>query len=108
MDRNGTILPSRRNARKLAEYFLILNSGDEASWERAFQNTWHPEAIIRGRTCAELKVSHRGLLGKGRIRNLHVVRDIDDHDLEYTLTVDGRYDGPFWATFREGRIYRIF
>ena len=108
MDRRETSLPTCRNARTLAEYFQALNSGDEASWERAFRNTWHPEAIIHGRTFAELKSRHRGLLGKGWVKNVHVVRDFDGYQLEYTATVGGRPNGPFLATFREGRIYRVF
>ena len=107
MDRKRTILPSDHNIRALGKYFQILNSGDEALWEQAFHHTWHPEAIVHGRTCAELKERHRRRLGQSWVEDVHVVQDIDGYGLEYTATVDGRPKGPFWATFREGRIYRV-
>ena len=107
MDRNNTILPSGPNTGVIGKYFQILNSGDESGWEQAFLDTWHPEAIVHGRTCAELKAWHRTLLGKGWVEDIHVVQNIDGYQLEYTARVGGRHQGPFLATFREGRIYRV-
>ena len=107
VDRKRTNCPHGHNTRTLGEYFQILNSGDEARWEQAFLDTWHPEAIAHGRTCAELKVQHRSLLGKGWV-DVHIVQDIDDYEIEYTTRVGGRPKGPYLATFREGRIYRVF
>jgi hypothetical protein len=97
----------RRNAGTLTHYYQVLSTGDEPSWELAFKNTWHPEAIVHGRTCAELKARHRAMLGKGWVEDVHVIRDIDDDALEFTIRVGERHEGPFWATFKDGRIYRV-
>jgi hypothetical protein len=92
----------------LVRYFHVLNSSNEADWERAFEDTWHAEAIVHGRTFDELKAWHRGLRGKGWVGNVHIVRELDGYQLEYTATVGGRPDGPFLATLRDARIYRVF
>lgn len=98
--------PSRGHARKLLDYFQILNSGDHTKWEQAFEDTWHPEAIVDGRRISVLRDRHRRRLSAGRIEHVHV-RDIDPHQVEYVTELDGRRDGPFVATFRDGRIYRV-
>jgi len=107
VDRKATTPPPHQNARTLAEYFRVLKSGDEARWEQAFRNTWHPEAIIQGRTCIELAGLHRALLGNDRVADVHVLRIIDGYELEYIAIVDGKHNGPFRASFKGGRIYRV-
>jgi len=95
------------HARKLLEYFQVLSSGDTPSWERAFNDTWHPEAVVHGRSVSALRDRHRSRLGAERIEGIHVIRDIDAYRIEYTTECDGKRDGPFVATFRDGRIYRV-
>src|SRR5688572_23817343 len=107
MDHYTRIQRSQGHARKLTEYFQILNSGDKPSWERAFDDTWHPEAIVDGRQVSALRDRHYSRLGAGRIENIHVIRDIDAYQIEYTTEIDGKRAGPFVATFRDGRIYRV-
>ena len=108
MKREESIRQSGQSAKMLVDYFQSLNAGDEADWERAFTETWHPEAIVQGRTCGELRTWHRGLLGKSWITNLRVLREIDGYQLEYTASVGGRPDGPLVATLRDALIYRVF
>jgi hypothetical protein len=95
------------HGRTLLRYFRILNSGDQDRWEEAFENTWHPEAIFDGLPLAELRERHRRRLRAGRVVKIHVIRDIDPHQVEYTTEAGGKHDGPFVATFRDGRIYRV-
>ena len=94
-------------AGKLIDYFQALNSGDYARWEQAFDDTWHPEGIVDGRSVAALRDQHRRRLVAGRIRAVHVVRDIDGYGVEFTTESGWKRDGPFVATFRDGRIYRL-
>jgi hypothetical protein len=101
------VRPSGGHASKLLEYFQALNSGDRAHWERAFDNTWHPEAIVDGRGVAALRDRHRRQLVAGSIQHIHVVRDIDANRVEFTTEREWKRDGPFVATFRDGRIYRL-
>jgi hypothetical protein len=98
---------SRGHASKLIDYFEALNSGDPDRWERAFDDTWHPEGIVDGRSVAALRDRHRQRLVAGRIQNIHIVRDIDANRVEFTTESDGKHDGPFVATFKDGRIYRL-
>ena len=107
VDYNEQVRPSRGHATKLIEYFEILNSGDHARWELAFDETWHPEGIVAGRSVAALRAQHRRRLEAGRIQNIHVIRDIDSYRVEFTTELEGKRDGPFVATFRDGRIYRL-
>lgn len=95
------------HARQLIDYFRVLNSGDRAGWERVFDQTWHPEGIIDQWSTEELRHQHRGRLGSGLAENVHVIRDLDDDRVEFTAEVNGKYRGPFVATFRDGRIYRV-
>ena len=101
---------SREHAAKLIDYFEALNSGDLARWERAFRQTWHPEGIVDGRNVAALRDRHRRRLLTGRIEHIHivgVVRDIDAYRVEFTTESEGKREGPFVATFRDGRVYRL-
>lgn len=93
--------------RRLVQYFQILNSGDRVRWQQAFEDTWHPEAIFDGRPVAELRKRHYGRLCEGRVEKIHVIRDVDSHRIEYISEVGGKRAGPFVATFRDGRIYRV-
>ena len=107
MDCNKETRPARGHASKLTDYFQILNSGDKPSWERAFDDTWHPEAIVDGRRVAALRDRHRRRLGAGQTERIHVLRDIDAYGVEFATECDGKRAGPFVATFRDGRIYRV-
>jgi len=98
---------SRVHAGKLVNYFEALSSGDQARWERAFRQTWHPEGIIDGRTVAALRDRHRRRLLTGQIKNIHIVREIDAYRVEFTTESGGKREGPFVATFRDGRVYRL-
>jgi hypothetical protein len=101
------VWPSRGPAGKLLDYFQALNSGDQARWGRAFDDTWHPEGILDGRSAAALRDRHRQWQVAGRIHNIHIVRDIDAHRVEFTTECGWKREGPFVATFRDGRIYRL-
>ena len=94
-------------ARKLIDYFQALNSGDQGRWERAFDETWHPEGVVDGRNVAALRDQHRRRLVAGRVQTIHVIRDIDAHQVEFTTESGWKRDGPFVATFRDGRVYRL-
>ena len=96
-----------QHTRKLVNYFHVLNSGDEADWEVAFEATWHPDAIVQGRRLSVLKDRHRRRLGGGPIEHIHVFGNIDAHQVQYVTESDGKREGPYIATFRDGRIYRI-
>jgi hypothetical protein len=98
---------SRGHASKLVDYFEALNSGDQARWERAFQQTWHSEGIVDGRNVAALRDRHRRRLVAGHVQQIHIVRDIDAHRVEFTTESGWRRDGPFVATFRDGLVYRL-
>jgi hypothetical protein len=107
VDYNKRGRASRGHAGRLIDYFEALNSGDQARWEQAFHQTWHPEGIVDGRNIAALWDRHRGQLDAGRIQNIHIVRDIDAFRVEFTIEAGWKRDGPFVATFRDGRIYRL-
>jgi hypothetical protein len=92
---------------KFVEYYHALNAGDRSGWERAFEETWHPEAIIDGLSVTRLKELHRQRLGSGDVVNVHVLRSLDANRIEYSTEARGKYAGPFVATFRAGRIYRV-
>ena len=96
-----------QHTKKLVNYFQVLNSGDEADWERAFEATWHPEALVEGRRLSVLKDRHRRRLGAGPTEHIHVFGHIDAHQVQYVTESDGKREGPFIATFRDGRVYRI-
>ena len=98
---------SSEYARKLMDYSQALNSGDRARWERSFDDTWHPEGIVDGRNVAELRERHLRRMMAGRTPRIHVIRLIDDYRLEFTTEHRWKRDGPFVATFRDGRIYRV-
>ena len=98
---------TQSHGRKLLEYFQILNSGDRGSWEQAFDETWHPEAIVDRWTTKQLRQWHRRRLGSDAVGRVHVIRNLDAHRVEFTSEVNGKYGGPFVATFRDGRIYRV-
>jgi hypothetical protein len=100
-------VPHRRHVRKFVEYFQILKSGDRPGWERAFDEIWHPEAIVHGRSAASLKDWHRTWVRSGKVENVHVLRVLDPERIEYATEAEGRYAGPFIATFRDGRVYRV-
>jgi hypothetical protein len=102
-----TPAPVSENARTLAAYFAAFDSADEATWERAFDATWHPEGLVDGTPVAEFKELKRGLLGKVRIDGFEVLRDLDPDRFEYRTTVNGVPTGVNVALFRDGRVYRI-
>jgi hypothetical protein len=97
----------RTHMRKLLEYYRVLNSADDSGWERAFDETWHPDGRIEGRNIAAIKDLHRQRLESGYIENVHVLGSIDANRIEFSTEVCGQYAGPFVATFRDGRIYRV-
>ena len=104
---NQRVRTARGHASKLVDYFEALNSGDQARWERAFQQTWHPEGIVDGRNVAALWDRHRRRLVAGQIQKIHIVGDSDDYRVEFTTESGWKRDGPFVATFRDGRVYRL-
>lgn len=85
----------------------MLNSGNEERWPQAFDDTWHPDAVVDGRPVTALRAEHHTRLGTGRTETVHVIREIDAYRLEYTSEINGKYAGPFVATFRDGRVYRV-
>ena len=104
---NSRVPAYRGHATKLVDYFEALDSGDHARWERAFDQTWHPEGIVDGRNVAALKDRHRRRLVAGRLQHIHVIRNIDAYRVEFTTESGWKRDGPFVATFRDGRVYRL-
>ena len=95
------------HARKLADYFRVLSSGDLATWKQLFDQTWHPETVVHGRDIETLRTWHRERLIAGPTEQVHLIRQLDADRIEFTSEINGAFAVPFVDTFRDGRVYRV-
>ena len=56
---------------------------------------------------AQFKEVKRSLLGKFRIGNFEVVREIDPDQFEYRTVVNGEPTAVNAALFKDGRVFRL-
>jgi hypothetical protein len=95
------------HAARLSDYFDAFNTGIEAKWEEAFRGTWHPDADIHGKSVAELREGHRGLLGKMKVEGIRVLEEIDASSFTYQATVNGKPSDVYTAVCKDGLFLRV-
>jgi len=88
----------------LNRYFAVVNIGNEAAWEKAYDDTFSSDAVLFGKSRFDHKVFARGQVGKVQFSDYHLVKEIDERSFQYQMKVNGKLMPVSSAVVKDGKI----
>ncbi len=93
---------------KVVPLFLSLIISFLCYREKTFDDTFHPEGNLQGRSREEFKEKvSRPMIGNVQVHDFRLVSEIDENTFVYQGVANGKIVGPLKATVKDGKIFTV-